>query len=136
VDDDDARGTVQGAIVRRFPNVSVLDLTHIQGVVDDVFGRVSLAIRFLAAFTLAAGLAVLAAAAVASRQERVRESVLLRTIGATSAQLRGILLTESMALGVVGADALRERARQLGGDWTPARVEQALWSHAGGKGRS
>jgi hypothetical protein len=34
------------------------------------------------------------------------------------------------------ADALRERARQLGGDWTPARVEQALWSHAGGKGRS
>jgi putative ABC transport system permease protein len=103
VDDDDARATVQGAIVRRFPNVSVLDLTHIQGVVDDVFSRVSLAIRFLAAFTLAAGLAVLAAAAVASRQERVRESVLLRTIGATSAQLRGILLTESMALGVVGA---------------------------------
>jgi putative ABC transport system permease protein len=103
VEDQTTRGTVQGAIVRRFPNVSVLDLTHIQGVVDDVFGRVSLAIRFLAAFTLAAGLAVLAAAAVASRQERVRESVLLRTIGATSAQLRGILLIESMALGVVGA---------------------------------
>jgi putative ABC transport system permease protein len=103
VEDQTTRGTVQGAIVRRFPNVSVLDLTHIQGVVDDVFGRVSLAIRFLAAFTLAAGLAVLAAAAVASRQERVRESVLLRTIGATSKQLRGILLIESMALGVVGA---------------------------------
>jgi putative ABC transport system permease protein len=103
VGDDVERGRVQGAVVRRFPNVAVLDLTHIQGVVDDVFGRVSLAIRFLAAFTLAAGLAVLAAAAVASRQERVRESVLLRTIGATSAQLRGILLAESLALGAVGA---------------------------------
>lgn len=103
VGDEVERGRVQGAVVRRFPNVSVLDLTHIQGVVDDVFGRVSLAIRFLAAFTLAAGLAVLAAAAVASRQERVRESVLLRTIGATSAQLRGILLAESLALGAVGA---------------------------------
>jgi putative ABC transport system permease protein len=103
VDDETTRGAAQGAIVRRFPNVSVLDLTHIQGVVDDVFGRVSLAIRFLAAFTLAAGLAVMAAAAVASRQERVRESVLLRTIGATRAQLRGILLTESLALGLVGA---------------------------------
>ena len=31
------------------------------------------------------------------------------------------------------AGALRERARQLGGDWTPSRVERALWSNAGGK---
>jgi hypothetical protein len=31
------------------------------------------------------------------------------------------------------AAALRERARQLGGEWTPSKVEQALWSHAGGK---
>jgi hypothetical protein len=31
------------------------------------------------------------------------------------------------------ADALRERARDLGGDWTPALVAQALWAHSGGK---
>ncbi|HWK90326.1 MAG TPA: hypothetical protein VNP72_10030 [Longimicrobium sp.] len=31
------------------------------------------------------------------------------------------------------AAALRERALSLGGSWTPARVEQALWAHAGGK---
>jgi hypothetical protein len=31
------------------------------------------------------------------------------------------------------ADALRERARQLGGGWTPAAVERALWAHVGGK---
>lgn len=31
------------------------------------------------------------------------------------------------------AEALRDRARRLGGDWTPVQVEQALWSHAGGK---
>ena len=31
------------------------------------------------------------------------------------------------------ADALRERARQLGGGWTPVKVERALWAHAGGK---
>lgn len=31
------------------------------------------------------------------------------------------------------ADALRERARELGGDWTPARVERALWAASGGK---
>ncbi len=31
------------------------------------------------------------------------------------------------------ADALRERARRLGGEWTPVMVERALWAHAGGK---
>lgn len=31
------------------------------------------------------------------------------------------------------AEALRERARGLGGDWTPATVEQALWASVGGK---
>lgn len=31
------------------------------------------------------------------------------------------------------AEALRERARQLGEDWTPAMLERALWAHAGGK---
>jgi putative ABC transport system permease protein len=103
VDDLTERAAVQGEVVRRFPNVSVLDLTHIQAVVDRVFARVALAVRFLAAFTLGVGLVVLAAAAVASRRERVRESVLLRTIGATRAQLRTILLAESVTLGVMGA---------------------------------
>ncbi len=31
------------------------------------------------------------------------------------------------------SDALREKAEALGGDWTPALVERALWAHAGGK---
>ena len=31
------------------------------------------------------------------------------------------------------ADALRERARKLGGDWTPVLVERALWASVGGK---
>lgn len=31
------------------------------------------------------------------------------------------------------ADALRAAARELGGEWTPARLERALWAHAGGK---
>ena len=33
------------------------------------------------------------------------------------------------------ANALRERAERLGGDWTPSMVEQALWANAGGKAR-
>jgi putative ABC transport system permease protein len=117
--DGPVRAAVQGELSRRFSNISVLDLTHVQAVVDRVFGRVTLAIRFLAAFTLAVGLVVLAAAALASRHERVRESVLLRTIGATRDQLRSILLAESLALGVMGA-ALGAAAGILTG-WALAR---------------
>jgi len=119
VEGEDERAAVQGEVVRRFPNVSVLDLTHLQGVVDAVLGRVALAVRFLAAFTLAVGLVVLAAAAVASRRERVRESVLLRTIGATRGQLRAILLAESFVLGAVGA--LLGAAGGTLGAWALAR---------------
>jgi hypothetical protein len=31
------------------------------------------------------------------------------------------------------AQALREGAEQLGGDWTPTALERALWTLAGGK---
>jgi putative ABC transport system permease protein len=119
VDDPARRATTQAEVVRRYPNVSVVDLTHIQGVVDRVFGRVTLAIRFLAGFTLAVGIVVLAAAAMASRRERVRETVLLRTIGATRGQLRGVLLAESAALGVLGATV--GTAAGLGAAWVLAR---------------
>jgi adenine-specific DNA glycosylase len=31
------------------------------------------------------------------------------------------------------AEALRARVRELGGDWTPVKLERALWALAGGK---
>jgi hypothetical protein len=31
------------------------------------------------------------------------------------------------------ADALRARSKELGGDWTPAKLERALWAASGGK---
>lgn len=34
------------------------------------------------------------------------------------------------------AAALRERAEQLGGEWTPGTLERALWAFAGGKARA
>ena len=34
------------------------------------------------------------------------------------------------------ADAMRERATRLGGDWTPVMVERALWASVGGKAKA
>lgn len=91
----------QREIVAAFPNVSVLDLGLVIASLDTVFGRAETAVRFLAAFTLATGVIVLAGALAAGRDQRVREAVLLRTLGASSGQVRAALACELAALGLL-----------------------------------
>ena len=90
---------VQRAIVQQFPNVSALDLTSVLHTLDTILGRVAFAIRFMALFSIAAGVLVLINAVVTSRQQRVQESLLLRTLGASRGQIRQILLAEYLFLG-------------------------------------
>jgi putative ABC transport system permease protein len=99
VPDATARAELQRDLVERFPNVSILDLALVQEAVDGVLGNVVAAIRFLALFSIASGLVVLVGALSASRFQRLREVALLRTLGASSRQIRRILLTEYLALG-------------------------------------
>jgi putative ABC transport system permease protein len=94
---------VQRAAVARFPNVSSLDLTLVQRTVTDVLRRVTLAVRFMALLSLALGIPVLFSAVAATRRERLREGVLLKTLGATRRQIGRIMLAEYAVLGVLGA---------------------------------
>jgi len=61
----------------------------------------SIAIRALALLTLATGFLILVAATVTAREERAREMLLLRTLGASAVTLRRILATEVLALGAL-----------------------------------
>ena len=101
--DEAARGRVQRDVVARYSNVAILDLTQVQAALDDVLGRVAAAIRFLAAFSVATGFVVLLGAVLTSRLQRIRESVLLRTLGATRGQIGAVLLAEYLALGVLAS---------------------------------
>jgi putative ABC transport system permease protein len=65
--------------------------------------RVALAIRFMALFSLGAGVVVLVGAVAASRSQRVREGALLRTIGASRRQLLRILFAEYASLGFIAS---------------------------------
>ncbi len=103
IDDPARRARFQRAVVEAYPNVSTLDLVQVQQAVEGILGRVALAIRFMALFSLAAGTVVLVGAVAASRHQRVREAVLLRTLGATRGQLLRILLAEYASLGVLAA---------------------------------
>jgi putative ABC transport system permease protein len=98
-----AMAAVQRDVVRQFPNVSSLDLTLVRETVGTIVNRVTLAIRFLGVFSLLMGVPVLFSAVAATRRARLREGVLLRTLGATQAQVARVLLAEYGALGALGA---------------------------------
>ena len=94
---------VQQVVVRDFPTVSVLDLTLVLKTVDEVVGKIAFAVRFMALFTITTGLLVLVGAVWSGRTQRISECVLLRTLGASRNQLLGILFTEYLFLGALGA---------------------------------
>lgn len=102
-DSSDARAEVQRRIVEGFPNVSVLDLTQVQRSLDEVIDRITAVIRFLALFCIATGFVVLLGSVSTSRLQRVRESVLLKTLGATRRQIGAILFVEYLLLGLLAA---------------------------------
>ena len=99
----EARAAAQRDVVRLHSNVAVLDLTAIQSALDEVLGRVAAVIRFLAAFSVVTGFVVLLGAVLAGRLQRIRESVLLRTLGATRRQVARVLLAEYLALGLMAS---------------------------------
>ena len=94
---------LQRDVVAKFPGVSSLDLTLIQRTVTNVLGKVTMAVRFLALISLALGIPVLFSAVAATRRERLREGVLLKTLGATRKQIGRIMLSEYLLLGTLGA---------------------------------
>jgi putative ABC transport system permease protein len=70
-------------LVQRFPNITVIDTGAILDQVQAIVDQVVRAVEFLFVFTLAAGLLVLYAALLSSRDERTREAALLRALGAS-----------------------------------------------------
>jgi putative ABC transport system permease protein len=97
------RAELQRDVVLAHPNVVSLDLTLVEQAVDSIISKVTLAIRFMALFSIASGLVILVGALAASRLQRIREAVLLKTIGARARQVRRIFLTEYCAWGALAA---------------------------------
>ncbi|MFO7603672.1 MAG: FtsX-like permease family protein [Gammaproteobacteria bacterium] len=90
-----------GALVRQFPNVTLIDIETIMQRVRGIMDRVALAIEFIFLFTLLAGLAVLYAAIQAHQDERRFENAVLRTLGARSRTLLLGLVAEFTLLGAL-----------------------------------
>ena len=90
-------------LLQKFPNFTVIDVASIMNQVRDIMQKMSLAIGFVFTFCIIAGLVVLYAALVATREARIRESAMLRVLGASKAQAALALLTEFACIGAVAA---------------------------------
>ncbi|GAB3508380.1 ABC transporter permease [Pseudoxanthomonas daejeonensis] len=90
-------------VAREFPNVSVLEIDAILQRVREVIEQVAQAVQLVMGFSLAAGVLVLLAALQATAGERRYDSAVLRTLGARHGQLRGAVLVEFGALGLLAA---------------------------------
>ena len=115
---DDVSGAVQSDLVQQYPNVSAIDLSLVLSTFDRIFQRFSFVIRFMALFSIVTGLIVLVSAIVVSRMQRVQESVLLKTLGASRKTVFRIMTIEYLFLGSFAA--LTGLVLSVGASWALA----------------
>lgn len=86
-------------IVRRYPNVSVIDIGTLLERVRTIIDRVSLTVRVVFLFTVLAGVLVLLSSLRANLRERVHEGAIMRTLGGLESQLRRAVAAEFALIG-------------------------------------
>jgi putative ABC transport system permease protein len=113
--------------------VLVIDVTAILAEVEGVIDRVARAVELVFLLTLAAGLLVLEAAIVATQDERRMDAAVLRTLGASTHQLRTALVAEFALVGAVAGALAAGGATVLGHALasqvfdTPYRGDAWIW---------
>lgn len=103
--DEQASADFQLKVVERFPNVSIIDLKLILNVLDDIMSKVSFVIQFMAGLSIFTGLIVLLSSVLISKYQRIQESVLLKTLGASKKQVLTITALEYFFLGALSSFA-------------------------------
>lgn len=108
------RRSILDGLIAAHPNVTAIDTTPILAQIQHVLDQVIGAVQFLFAFTLAAGVLVLYSALAGTRDERVRESALLRALGASHRQVRSVHAAEFALVGALAGLMAALGAQALG----------------------
>ena len=126
-------GTFLDALVRAFPGFLVIDVEAVLGQVVRMMDQVVKAVEFVFAFSLIAGVLVLLAAIAATHDERRMDAAVLRSLGATSRQLRMLQASEFVFIGAVAGLLSAVGATMVG--WglaekvlgIPYQIDPAVW---------
>ncbi|RZK88790.1 MAG: FtsX-like permease family protein, partial [Pedobacter sp.] len=103
VPSSETSASFQGNVVRKFPNISVIDLGLVLKLLDEILSKIGFVIQFMAGFSMITGWIVLVSAVLTSKNQRIKESILLRTLGASGKQVLIINAIEYFFLGVLAA---------------------------------
>ena len=101
--DEISSAAFQNNSLSKYPNVSIVDLKSIIITVNDVIDKIKLVIEFLSLIALITGFLVLIGTVRNSKYQRLKDTVLLRTLGASAKQIGKITLTEYFVLGIIGS---------------------------------
>lgn len=101
--DEKLSADFQLKVVQNFPNVSIIDLKLILSVLDEILSKVSFVIQFMAGLSIFTGLIVLISSVLISKYQRIQESVLLRTLGASKRQVLMITALEYFFLAALSS---------------------------------
>ncbi len=100
---DSIAAKMQQTLVMDHPSVTVIDIRSVMGLVEGILGKIAWVINFLAFFSILTGFIVLIGAVRTNKFQRLKENAMLRTIGATSAQIFKMTALEYVILGILGA---------------------------------
>jgi len=96
---------LQSAVVAALPNVTAIPVREVLERVSAVVDQIALAVRLVAAFSVGAGLVVMAGALAITRQQRLYQSVILKTLGATRGFVSRVFAVEYALLGAAAGVA-------------------------------
>lgn len=138
----DREGPMQSAVVAELPNVTAIPVREVLERVRGVLDQIALAVRLVAAFSIVAGLVVMAGALAITRQQRLYQSVILKVVGATRGFVARVFAVEYVLLGAAAgvagsalaavlAWAVMRWAFALPGQWAPGTLLAGVLSATG-----
>jgi putative ABC transport system permease protein len=92
---------LQREMYQRYPTVTVVNMADVLVIVEDVVDKIAVVVRFISIFTILAGAITVASTVAGAHLRRLREVVILKTLGATRPRIAAIFSIEFLALGAV-----------------------------------
>jgi putative ABC transport system permease protein len=94
-------GALQRALFAAYPTVTVINIADILETIQGLVGQITMVIRFLAGFSILSGAIILASSVASTRFRRIREVVVLKTLGATRNRVGAVFSVEFVVLGLL-----------------------------------
>ncbi len=92
---------MQRALFTAYPTVTVINIADVLDTIQRFVGQITQVVRFLAGFSMLSGVVILASSVASTRYRRIREVVVLKTIGATRGRIATVFSVEFIFLGVL-----------------------------------